>query len=320
MKVFSYEMAHLHHAPNPSNGPAGASEAVDNALRWALWLNGGFLLVEAAAGWWTGSLALLSDAVHMVGDVAALALAFSVRRLARWAATAERTYGLVGAETLGAFVNSLALLGACGFLIWEAVGRLGAPPAAIAAWPVIVVGLIGLLINLGSAWKLYQSDRENLNVRGALLHMLADALGSVGAVMAGIFLMWGYPLADPVIAMAIALLVMASTWQLLRETGGVLLQFAPKAHCAEQVLAALEELPDVANVHDLHVWSLDGQETILSAHLLARPDTTADRVRLAAQEVLRERFGILHTTLQTETGEGCESDCQVWSHGHSGAT
>lgn len=313
-------MAHIHHSPNPSNGPVDASEAVDDALRWALWLNGGFLLVEAAAGWWTGSLALLSDAVHMVGDVGALALAFAVRRLARWAATAERTYGLVGAETLGAFVNSLALLGACVYLIWEAAGRLAAPPAAIAAWPVILVGLIGLLINLGSAWKLYQSDRENLNVRGALLHMLADALGSVGAVMAGIFLMWGYPLADPLIAIAIALLVMVSTWQLLRETGGVLLQFAPKAHCAAQVLAALEELPDVANVHDLHVWSLDGQQTILSAHLLARPDTTADRVRLAAQEVLREQFGILHTTLQTEIGEACDSDCQVWSDGRRGAT
>jgi cobalt-zinc-cadmium efflux system protein len=313
-------MAHVHHEairPGSSDSP---SEAVDQALRWALWLNGGFLLVEGAAGWWTGSLALLSDAVHMVGDVSALALAYTVRRLARWAATAERTYGWVGAETLGAFVNSLALLGACAFLIVEAVGRLAAPPPEIAASPVILMGLLGLLINLGSAWKLYQSDSENLNVRGALLHMLADALGSVGAVMAGLFLIWGYPLADPLIAIAIALLVMVTTCQLLRETGRVLLQFTPKDHCAEQVLAALEELPGVAGVHDLHVWSLDGQETILSAHLLARDGTTTDRVLPAAQKVLRERFGILHTTLQTETDSGCESDCQVWSTGRGGVT
>jgi cobalt-zinc-cadmium efflux system protein len=311
-------MGHVHTDTSRENRSDIAPEAVDHALRWALWLNGGFLLVEGAAGWWTGSLALLSDAVHMVGDVSALALAYTVRRLARWAATAERTYGLGGAETLGAFVNSLALLGACVFLIWEAVGRLGAPPASIAAWPVILVGLLGLLINLGSAWKLYQSDRENLNVRGALLHMLADALGSVGAVLAGVLVIWGYPLADPLIAMAIALLVIVSTSQLLRETGRVLLQFTPKAHSAEQVLAALEELPGVANVHDLHVWSLNGQETILSAHLLARPGTANDRVLLAAQKVLRERFGILHTTLQTETDNGCESDCQVWSPGSGG--
>ena len=301
-------MGHVHHHDQ------GSDYAVDRALIWALGLNGGFLLVEAAVGFWTGSLALLSDAVHMVSDVGALALAYTARRMARAAATAARTYGLVGAETLGAFLNSLALLGACLFLVWEALGRLfTAPEELVAPGPVVAVGLVGLLINLGSAWKLYQSDRENLNVRAALLHMLADALGSVGAVVAGILLFWGYPIADPLIALLIAAMVMVSGWRLLRESASILLQFTPGSHCADAVLGRLRGLPEVANVHDLHVWSLDGQEVLLSAHLQVRSGVPAEQVRLAAEKILAGEFGIHHTTLQVEAGDRCDSDCQVWS-------
>ena len=311
MMGFAHSHGHSHGADLSKD--KGSAEAVDRALGWAFFLNGGFLIIEATAGWFTGSLALLSDAVHMVGDVGALALAYTVRRLARTAATAARTYGMVGAETLGAFVNSLALLAACVFLIWEAFGRLNAPPEQVSAWPVILVGTAGLAINLGSAWKLFQSDRTNLNVRGALLHMLADALGSVGAVVAGIFLSYGVLIADPLVALLIAAIVIVSAAQLLRETGSVLLQFAPASQSADEILVALQQLSDVEGVHDLHLWTLDGQETILSAHLLGRPGIPPDQIRLAAEDVLRSSFGIRHTTLQTEADDSCESDCQVWS-------
>ena len=302
-------MGHDHHHGHHH----GHHDAVDRALGWAFVLNGGFLVLEAAAGWWTGSLALLSDAVHMIGDVAALALAYMMRRLSRSAATASRTYGLVGAETLGAFVNALALMGACIFLVVEAVGRLNAPPQAVEAWPVILVGTVGLMINLGSAWKLFQSDRENLNVRGALLHMLADALGSVGAVIAGIFLSYGVPIADPLIALLIAGIVATSSWRLLLETGGILLQFTPVTQPADEVLQALRSLDGIENVHDLHLWSLDGRETILSVHLRIPDGSDADQIRRSVQAMLTGQFGITQMTVQTEFDDGCSSVEQVWS-------
>lgn len=295
--------AHGHHGRGDSR----------RALLVSLVLNGGFLGIEATVGWWTGSLALLSDAAHMLSDVGALALALGAAQLSRGARRPERTFGLRRAETLGAFTNGLALLGVCGFIAIEAVERLleGAPP--LQGGPVLVVGVIGLLINLGSAWALYRSGSGDLNVRGALIHMLADALGSLGAVVAAVLAIHGHPEGDIVVSLLVAALVLWSVWGLLRESGRVLLQLPPPGLDVRAVLEALRALPNVDDVHDLHVWTLDGHEPTVSAHLGVAPTVDPNQVRLAAVRLLERRFRAAHITLQVEqragaresTREGC---------------
>ncbi len=289
----SHDHAH-HHAHG---------DATRFALLVALALNGAFLVIEAVAGWWTGSLALLSDAAHMVGDVGAIALALTASHLARRAATPNRSFGLVRAEVLGAFVNGIALLVAVGFILEAAIGRLVGGPPHVEALPVLLVGIGGLAVNLGSAWYLYRANSENLNVRGALLHMLADALGSVGAIVAAILLAAGLPAADAVVSLIIAALVLVSTWSLLRESTRILLQFAPPNVNARDVEAALRTLEGVTLVHDLHIWTVDGQNAVLTAHLLVPDPDCVFTVRARAEALLRERFGVRHTTLQVDVGD-----------------
>ena len=300
-------MGHHHHHPHGE----GAGDRTRRALAWALGLNGAFLVIEAAVGFATGSLALLSDAAHMVSDVGALALALGAATLARAAASPSRSYGWWRAETLGAFVNGLLLVGVCLWIFWEAGQRLllGAPE--VTAWPVAVVGAIGLAINLGSAAYLYSADQHNLNVRGALIHMLADALGSVGAVVSAVFLAFGVGAADAVISLLIGGLVLWGTWGLLRDSTRILLQFSPTS--AEEVRDALVGLDGLEEVHDLHLWSLDGQRAVLSAHLVASGAVTTAELRVQAESLLRERFSIHHTTLQMETSERCAHEaCPFW--------
>lgn len=289
---------HHHHGSDTGQG-------VRRALRWALALNGGFLVIEAAVGWLTGSLALLSDAAHMVGDVGAIALALGAAHLARRAATPSRSWGFARAEILGAFINGLALLVACVFIFRAAIHRLVGGPPHVDAMPVLVVGIVGLLINLGSAWVLYRADHENLNVRGALLHMLADALGSVGAIVAAILLTQGLRSADAVVSIVIGALVLATTWGLLRDSGRILLQFAPMRVEVGEVAEALLEIEGLVDVHDLHIWTLDGSRIVLTAHLVSSEDRSAEEIRDRAADLLRERFDIDHTTLQSESLQAC---------------
>lgn len=307
--------AHSHHAHGHghghhhghSHGPAPASgDAARAALKWSLILNGGFLIIEAAAGFWTGSLALLSDAGHMVGDVSALVLAYTVASLARRPATPGRTFGLTRAEALGAFVNGLALLVVVAFITFEAIERLTSGPPAVPGWPVLIVGAVGLAINLGSAWFLWRSASDDLNVRGALAHMMADALGSVGAmVAAGLILGFGWQWADPVVSLVVAALVLWGAWGVVRSSARVLLDFAPHALDADRVHEALLALDGVEAVHDVHVWGPGEARALVTAHIETAPDADPFAVLRAADSTLRERLGIAHSTLQVEPLDAC---------------
>lgn len=295
-----HDHGHHHHHHGDT-----ADEAVRRALSWALVLNGAFLVVELAVGWVTGSLALLSDAAHMVGDVGAVGLALGAAHLARRRATAQGSFGFRRAEVLGAFVNGLLLVVACGWIFWSALARLRGEPPHVEAAPVLWVGLGGLAINLGSAWFLHRADHGNLNVRGALLHMLADALGSVGAVVTAVLLSRGIYAADAVVSLLIGALVLTSSWSLLRDSTRILLQFAPRGLRVEEVRQALLEVEGVLDVHDLHIWTLDGQNAILSTHLVGEDTQVPEPLRGRAESMLAQRFHIDHSTIQSETVEQC---------------
>ncbi len=279
------------------------SDPIRRALRLSLALNGGYMLVELVVGLVSGSLALLSDAAHMFSDSAALLLALVVAELARRPASPGRSFGLLRAEALGAFTNALLLLGACGLIVVHATERLAGDPPPFPAVPVMIVAAIGLVINLGSAWLLARADRDNINIRGALAHMLADALGSVGALAAAFLAWgWGWHFADPLISLGIAALIVISAWRVLRDATHALLDFAPPEVDPSQIRSALEALDGVAELHELHLWGM-GSQTVLTAHLVARPGIAAATVLRQAEALLQEEHGILHTTLQIDDGD-----------------
>lgn len=292
-------MGHAH-AHTTATRATGSEGRVRRALWWSLVFNGVFLLVEAGVGFWSGSLSLLSDVAHMVGDVSALALALIVAELARRPASSGRTFGLVRAEVLGAFVNALLLVGACVLLASNAVQRLYSGLTEFHAEPVLAVGVLGLLINLGSAWLLHRSDRHNLNVRAALAHMLSDALGSVGVILAAVLAStFDMHAADPVLSLLICALIVFASWGVLRDSTKVLLDFVPADLPQERVEAELRGLRGVRAVHDLHVWGT-GSRTILTAHLVPDAGTDATDLLARAEHALRGHLGIHHTTIQID--------------------
>lgn len=297
---------HDHGEPDPSpldhehdhgHGHGGGAK---RALGFALVLNGVFLVIEAIGGWLSGSLALLSDAAHMLGDVGGLVLAYAAAHIADRVGGVTQTFGFRRVEVLGAFVNGILLVLASGWILVEAMERIVSGVPEPMGLPILVIGVVGLLINLGSAAVLWRSDDGSLNVRGALIHMLADALGSVGAIAAGLFVMRDMPLADPLVSLLIAALVLVATWRLLNDSGRILLQFAPAGTDVRGIRADLQDLDGVTSLHDFHVWTLDGNLPILSVHLVLDGPTDPQAVHAAALEMLAQEHGIWHATVQVE--------------------
>jgi len=303
--------AHPHGHRHHTHGDRARSR---RALAISLVLNGVFLVVEAAIGWWSGSLALLSDAAHMLSDVAALTLALFAAHLALRPATPARTFGFLRAEILGAFINAVLLVVACVFIFREALGRLAAGAPEVPGVPILAVAALGLMINLGSAYFLWKSDSENLNVRGALVHMLADALGSGGALVAALLIIgFGWNAADAVVSMLIAILVLYGAWGILRDSTWILLEFAPRGLGQDVVSGALADIDGVEEVHELHVWSAGGGEATITAHLIPREGADHQLVLRRAESLLRRRFGVRHTTIQVEAAaDPCrQRDCPM---------
>lgn len=268
-------------------------------------INLAYLIVEVIGGLLSNSLALLADAGHMVTDVAALGVALVAARLAMLPASPRRTFGLLRAEVLGAFLNGAALVIMVGFIAFKAVQRLGAPPV-IEGPLMLAVAAGGLAANAAAAAVLFGSRKENLNVRGAFAHMVADALGSVGAIVAGgVIALTGWVPIDAVASLIIGALILYSGVGLLRESLQILLQGTPADIDFDEVRTALAEIEHVTEVYDLHIWTITSGFPALSAHLRLEPDcsdTAHWQSCLAfAQKMLRERFGIVHSTLQLES-------------------
>jgi cobalt-zinc-cadmium efflux system protein len=273
-------------------------------LWMALAINLLFLVVEFIGGILTNSLALLADAGHMLTDVAALALAIFVARLAMKPPTGRRTYGLLRAEVLGAFVNGSALVVIVGMIVWEALRRFNHAPE-VDGPVMLAIAVAGLLANAGSAWILFAARTSSLNMRGAFLHMTADALGSLGAIVAGIVIMLtGWTPIDAIASLVIGALIFWSTWGLLSQTVNILLEATPDNVDYDEVRDALLAIGHIQDVHDLHIWTIASGIPSLSAHVKLAPqcsDTDHWQTCLReAQTMIRERFGIVHSTLQFE--------------------
>ncbi len=273
-----------------------------SASRWlplALALTLGFAAVEALAGWWSGSLALLGDAGHMVTDALALGLAALAAWIARRPASARHSFGLPRVESLAALVNALFMLVVVAALLWQAVLRLG-EPRAIAGETVTIVALVGLVLNLVVAWLLTRGEGD-LNTRGALLHVLGDLLGSVAALASGLVIQFtGWTPIDPLLTMLICGLILASTLSLLRNVVHTLLEGVPDGLSLPEVGRTMAAVEGVHSVHDLHIWSLDSRHPALSAHVVFTDAGRWPAILEAQRALLRQRFGIEHVTLQPE--------------------
>jgi len=283
------------------NRHAHQRHAESSATRRALWvalaLTAGFAVVEAVGGWLAGSLALISDAGHMVTDAASFVVALIAAAVTTRAPSQRASYGYARAEVLAAFVNALAMLALVAWIAIEAVLRLLAP-TPVAGPMMMVVAAAGLAVNLGVAWMLSRGA-GGINARGALLHVMGDLLGSVAALVAGaVIAKTGWTPIDPILSLVVVLLILRSTLALLRESTGVLMERVPAHVSFDAVGRALAALPGVTGVHDLHVWQLSAERVALSAHVMLADGAAWPRALAAARRMLARDFGIDHVTLQ----------------------
>jgi len=293
------DCAHAHdHGHAHSHAPSAGADG-----RWltvALALIAGFMAVEVVAGLLAGSLALLSDAAHMLTDAASIGLALVAARYAARPAKGAFTFGFGRAEILSAQVNGAALFLLAGVIAVEGLGRLDSPPA-VDGTIVIVVGAVGALVNVAAFWALSRSERQSLNVAGARAHVLADLYGSLAAVIAGIVIAGGGPAqVDAIAALTVAALMLRSGWTLLHASARVLLEAAPRGIDPDEIGHALASQKGVVEVHDLHVWEVTSGFAALAAHVIVAAGDDCHAKRRELQTLLGERFDIRHTTLQVD--------------------
>jgi cobalt-zinc-cadmium efflux system protein len=266
----------------------------------ALAINVGLFLAEAIGGFLTGSLAVLADAGHLLSDVGSIVLALIAARLASMPAAGQRTFGYQRSEVLAALVNGLLLVAVSIGIAIAAIGRFSDPPA-IDGWGVLALGLFGLIGNIAATVVLAGGQREDINLEGVLRHSAADALGSLGVVIAGAWVLGGgSPVIDPIVGLLIAALVLTSSWRLIKEPFDVLMESAPAGVDVEGVGQAICREQGVRSVHDLHVWTVTAGFGALSAHVVVAPDTDRDLIRRRLELLLKESYDIEHTTLQME--------------------
>ena len=304
-------MGHAHGAHHHGHGSATRAFALVTLINLA------YTILEAGYGFHINSLALLSDALHNLGDVLGLGLAWAAAALARRRPTDSHTYGWRRATLLSPLANAILLMVFSGALGWEAVKRFNAPPA-IPAIPVMAVAAIGIFVNLGAAWLMREGHARDLNKRGAFLHLIADAAVSLAAVVAGLG-MWalGWSWLDPATALLIGVVIAVSTFGLLRDSFNAAMDAVPTNIDQAEVTAFLVAQPGVDAVHHLHIWPLGAGEVALTAHLVRRRADDHDAFIDATVHELDHRFGINHATLQIEHGGRCEHDLHDAAPHHS---
>ena len=300
----------LHEHSSNHNGCGHSRGGNKKGLTVALVITLGVMVAELAGGWLTNSLALLSDAGHMLGDAGALALSLLAARFAARPASPRKSYGYRRFEVLAALANGVTLLVIAGLILWEAGRRFAAPPV-VASGPMMAVAFVGLAANAASAWVLlHQGDvKGNINLRGAYLHVIGDAFGSLGALAAGWLMReFSWYVADPVISAAVAALIVKSAWGLTAQSVHILLEGAPDKADAAALAGALAALDGVVDVHDVHVWTVTPGYEVFTCHMLVRRGLNPSPVVARAASLLERRFGLCHTTIQAveeDAAAGC---------------
>ena len=284
----------------------GAGSANASALTKALALTGIFLIAEVVGALLTGSLALLSDAAHMMTDTAGLAIALAAVRIGARPADSKRTFGYKRFEILAAAVNALLLFVVAGYILYEGIQRF-VEPAEIQSLPMLAIAVLGLVVNLISMRILDAGRSSSLNVKGAYLEVWSDMLGSVGVIIAALII-WGtgWTWVDPLVAIAIGVWVLPRTWVLFKETTNILLEGVPEGIDLDSVTARISSTPGVASIHDLHVWALTSGMPSMSAHIVLAEGADQDATRVAVTDAMHDTFEITHVTLQVERAD-CRS-------------
>lgn len=284
---------HHHHQPEVDN---------EKRLLWAMLLIGGFMVVEAIGGWLSGSLALLADAGHMLTDTASLAMAWLAARTARRPADSLRTYGYHRIQILAALLNGIGFIVLVAWITIEAVQRL-MQPVEVLGGMMLVVAVIGLLVNIAAFALLHGGNGHDLNLRGALVHVLGDLLGSVAAITAaGVILLTGWMPIDPLLSLLVGLLILRSAWYVVRHSTHILLEGTPEDVDVEVLQNTLTEaVPTVQDIHHIHVWSLTPERPLLTMHVTVAEETDTAVVLVQLKRILTERFAIHHSTIQIES-------------------
>jgi cobalt-zinc-cadmium efflux system protein len=297
----SHDHGHGHHHHGSNN---------KKALKWSFFLIAGFMVIEVIGGLWTNSLALLSDAGHMLSDAAALGLSFLALTFGQRKATHSKTFGYKRFEILAAFLNGITLIAISLYIFWEAYHRIVDPPEVVSSG-MLIISFIGLLVNIAAAYILMKGDKdENLNVRSAFLHVLGDMLGSVGAIVAALLIMFlGWGIADPIASIIVAVLIIISGWRVTKDSFHILMEGTPLNIDVAKVKETIMSVPDVKDVHDLHIWSITSDFPALSCHVVKEHDADYQEVLKRVKKVLHDEFHIHHTTIQVdEEPKGCQEE------------
>jgi cobalt-zinc-cadmium efflux system protein len=297
------------HQHGESHSHFAGAEHPNRAFAWGIGLNLLYIIVEVVFGLYAGSLALLADAGHNLSDVIGLGVAWAAHYFSQSPPTTRRTYGMRRSSILAALANAMLLLFAIGAIVWEAIRRFS-EPAHSGGMTIVWIAGVGVVINSLSAWLLMVGKNEDLNLRGAFIHMAADAGVSLGVVVAGLAIHFtGAVWIDPAVSLLVAAVIAVSTWGLLRDSVALSLDWVPRGIDAHEVHIYLLNLPGVQEVHDLHVWPLSTRETALTAHLLRPPADDEDDFLRQLARGLQEKFGIAHTTVQFERNhDSCPGD------------
>ena len=296
-----------HHSHDHDHDHAGHSHTPpvsgDNERRifLAMLLTGGFMAVEVVGGLLSGSLALIADAGHMATDTAALALAWFAFRLSKRPADPRRSYGFHRGEVLAAFVNGIAMIALVIWILVEAIRRLSAPVEVLGGI-MLWIAAGGLLINCFSFWLLHTGSKENLNIRGAAVHVAGDLLGSVAAILAAVVIIWtGWTPIDPLLSVAVAILILRSAWMITKQSAHILMEGAPQGlHPADIKDDLMQNLPGLEDVHHIHVWSLTQERHLVTLHARIHEDADPDELRNAVNTRLISQFNVDHVTVQIE--------------------